>query len=123
MEEIFEAVHGPTDMHFDESSSSSATSTSGHQHHGSYYNFLLRHTSAVDHPEHLYPLPSQVPFLWQIYVENVDPFIKVLHVPTMTKVIHTLRGSYQSLGSGMRALVLAIALAAVTSLNDEQVSI
>ena len=110
-------------MHFDESSSSSATSTSGNQYHGRFHNFLLRHTSAADQQEQIYPPPSQVPFLWQIYVETVDPFMKILHIPTMTKVIHTLRGSYQSLDSGMRALVLAIALAAVMSLNDEQVII
>lgn len=109
-------------MHFDENSSSSATSSSGSQHHGGYYNFLLRHTSATDQQESLNPLPSQVLFLWQIYVENVDPFLKVLHVPTMTKVIHALRGSYKSLNPGMRALVLAIALAAVMSLENEQVN-
>ena len=61
-------------------------------------------------------------FLWQIYMDNVDPFMKVVHVPTMTKVIRELRGSYQSLQPGMQALVLAISLAAVMSLEDEEVS-
>ena len=55
-------------------------------------------------------------------MDNVDPFMKVLHVPTMTKVIRELRGSYHSLGSSMRALVLAISLAALMSLEDEEVS-
>ena len=61
-------------------------------------------------------------FLWQIYVDNVDPFMKVLHVPTMTKVIRELRGSYQSLSPSMQALVLVISLAAIMSLEDEEVS-
>lgn len=60
-------------------------------------------------------------FLWQIYMNKVDPFMKILHVPTMTKVIRKLRGSYESLDSSMHALVLAISFAAVMSLESEGV--
>ena len=60
-------------------------------------------------------------FLWQIYMDNVDPFMKVLHVPTMTKVIRELRGHYHSLGPSMLALVLVISLAAIMSLEGEEV--
>lgn len=70
----------------------------------------------------LYPLPSQMLFLWQIYTDNIDPFMKVLHVPTMTKVIRELKGTYQSLDYSMQALVLAVSFAAVMSLEDEVVS-
>ena len=122
MEHIFEAVHGPTVTHFDEDISSSTMSTSGNRRHNGYYNFLLRNTSAAHQREDLHPLPSQMLFLWQIYMDNVDPFMKVLHVPTMTKVIRELRGSYHSLGPSMQALVLVISLAAIMSLEDEEVS-
>ena len=61
-------------------------------------------------------------FLWQIYTDNVVPFMKVLHTPTMTKVIRELRGGHQSLGPSMQALVLVISLAAIMSLEDEEVS-
>jgi hypothetical protein len=97
-------------------------SVSDNRRHNGYYNFLLRNTSAAHQREDLYPLPSQMLFLWQIYTDNVDPFMKVLHVPTMTKVIRELRGSYHSLGPSMQALVLAISLAAIMSLEDEEVS-
>ena len=120
MEHIFEAVHGHTVIHFDEDSSSSTMS--GSRRHNGYYNFLLRNTSAAHQREDLHPLPSQMLFLWQIYMDNVDPFMKVLHVPTMTKVIRELRGSYHSLGPSMKALVLAISLAALMSLGNEEVS-
>jgi hypothetical protein len=97
-------------------------SVSDNRRHNGYYNFLLRNTSAAHQREDLYPLPSQMLFLWQIYTDNVDPFMKVLHVPTMTKVIRELRGSYHSLSPSMQALVLAISLAALMSLEDEEVS-
>jgi hypothetical protein len=61
-------------------------------------------------------------FLWQIYLDNIDSFIKILHVPSMTKIIREIRGSYNSLGSSMQALVLAISLAAIMSLEDDEVS-
>lgn len=95
---------------------------SGHRRHNGYYNFLLGNKSAVHQQEDLHPLPSQTLFLWQIYIDNVDPFMKVLHLPTMTKVIRELRGSRHSLDSSMQALVLVISLAAIMSLKDEEVS-
>jgi hypothetical protein len=122
VEHIFEAVHGSTAIHFDGDSSSSTMSMSGNQHHNGYYNFLLKNTSAAHQREDLHPLPSQMLFLWQTYMDNVDPFMKVLHVPTMTKVIRELRGSYRSLSPSMQALVLVISLAAIMSLEDEEVS-
>lgn len=64
-----------------------------------------------------------MPFLWQIYIDNIDPFMKILHVPTMTKVIRDLRGSYESLGSSMQALVQVVSLAAMMSLENEEVSV
>lgn len=122
MEQIFEAVHGHTAVHFDEDGSSSTTSMSANRRHSGYYNFLLRNTSATAQQEDLHPLPSQMLFIWQIYMDNVDPFMKVLHVPTMTKIIRELRGNHHSLGPSLNALVLAISLAAIMSLECEEVS-
>jgi hypothetical protein len=42
----------------------------------------------------LQTLPSQMPFIWQIFIENIDPFIKVLHIPTMTKVMQDSNGKF-----------------------------
>ena len=42
----------------------------------------------------LQPLPSQMPFIWQIFVHNVDPFIKILHVPTTAKMIEQSKGEH-----------------------------
>ena len=94
---------------------------SGNRSNSGFYNFLLKNTSAAHRRDDAHPLPSQMPFLWQIYIDNVDPFMKILHVPTMTKVIRDLRGSYETLGSSMQALVLVISLAAIMSLENEEV--
>lgn len=46
----------------------------------------------------LQPLPSQVPYIWEIFVENVDPFVKILHVPTIGKAIKEVKGELKKLG-------------------------
>lgn len=40
----------------------------------------------------LQPLPSQMPYLWQKFVANVDPYVKVLHIPTAMKIVNDSRG-------------------------------
>ncbi len=82
---------------------------------------MLRNAFNSPQQENLYPLPSQMLFLWQTYVDNVDPFTKVLHVPTLTKTIRELRGSYESLDASRRAVVLGVAFAAIMSLGVEEV--
>jgi len=47
--------------------------------------------------------------------------MKVLHVPTITKVIRELRGSYDGLTYGMQAIVMAMSLAAIMSLDEKEV--
>ncbi|KAI0460665.1 hypothetical protein F5B21DRAFT_17660 [Xylaria acuta] len=71
--------------------------------------------------ENLRPLPSQVPYIWETFVENVDPFIKVLHVPTIGRTIKEAKGKFNSMARGMESLMFAISLAAVTSLQEDEV--
>jgi hypothetical protein len=39
------------------------------------------------------PLPSQVPFIWQVFQENVDVLVKVIHVPSVTQAIKDSKGT------------------------------
>lgn len=66
--------------------------------------------------------PSQLGFLWRTYIDNVDPLMKVLHVPTVNKVLRESSGKLNTLPSGLRCLLLAICLAAMTSLTEQEVS-
>ncbi|KAK4082699.1 transcriptional regulator family: Fungal Specific TF [Trichoderma aggressivum f. europaeum] len=68
-----------------------------------------------------HPAPHLLSYIWQAYVENVDPFIKVLHVPTMTEVIRLAEAGFDKLSLGMRALIFSISLAAVNSLSSSDV--
>ncbi len=70
------------------------------------------------------PLPSQIPFLFQTYVDNVNCLVQVIHVPTVSKLIRQITGSTSDdLTPADEALMFAIYYAAITSLEDEDVSI
>lgn len=57
-------------------------------------------------------------FIWRTYVENVDPFVKVLHVPTTDIEVRAIRGNLSTLESDTEALMFAITLAAIASMNE-----
>jgi len=71
--------------------------------------------------ESLHPTPAHMLFVWQTYQDNVDPFVKVLHTPTVTQVLQQCRCQLHELGPSMEALFMSIAYAAVVSLSEEEV--
>lgn len=59
--------------------------------------------------------------MWQLYQENVDPIVKVIHVPTVDKLIKETRKDLNSLTPPNEALMFAIYYAAITSIDDADV--
>ncbi|KAI0839339.1 fungal-specific transcription factor domain-containing protein [Hypoxylon sp. FL0890] len=88
-------------------------------HHG----FVLGYSSSDVDLRKLHPLPSQIPFIWQVYQENVDPLVKILHVPSMSKIIRELRTNMNEISPGMEALMFAIYYASITSMEEDEVKI
>lgn len=66
--------------------------------------------------------PSQVHIfrLWQIYLDNVNPLLKVTHTPTLQPRIIDAAGSVASINPTMTALMFAIYCVATASLLDEE---
>lgn len=56
-------------------------------------------------------------------MDNVDPIVKLLHVPTMTKIVKDLRSDMSTMTPGVEALMFAIYLAAITSMEHDEVHI
>ncbi|KAF4980440.1 hypothetical protein FZEAL_3556 [Fusarium zealandicum] len=69
----------------------------------------------------LRPLPSQVPFLLDIFSDSVNAFGHVLHMPSIRDMVRPCRGSPASLSPANEALMFSIYYAAVTSMEDEDV--
>lgn len=69
------------------------------------------------------PLPAEMFFLWETFVEIVSPFVHILHVPTMAKAIHGCRGRVNTLDPSMEPLTFAISMATVNSMTEEEVGV
>ena len=66
--------------------------------------------------------PSQVHIfrLWQVYLDNVNPLLKVTHTPTLQSRIIDAAGDVRNITPTMVALMFAIYCVAVISLQDEE---
>ncbi|OTB04124.1 hypothetical protein M426DRAFT_22994 [Hypoxylon sp. CI-4A] len=69
------------------------------------------------------PNLGQIRQLWDIYIHNVDPLVRILHKPTIERILDDLSLDGESFGCEVRALLLAICYAAVSSLPPSQVRV
>ena len=83
---------------------------------------LFRRNLSSSHPDirEFHPLSSQIPYLLNVYNENVNQIIQIVHIPTITKMIRDVR--INSLTPPNEALMFAIYYAAVTSMEEDDVS-
>ena len=89
------------------------------------YAFLFRHNLSPSAPNlrEFHPLPSQIPFLLEVFSENVNFFIRIVHLPTVTKIVRDWRGSGMTgLTPANEALMFSIYYAAITSMEEDDVS-
>ncbi|PKS08341.1 hypothetical protein jhhlp_005285 [Lomentospora prolificans] len=68
-----------------------------------------------------HPPPDQIPYLWQIYKENVEPAIKLIHMPSLDKIFQELVNGARDLTPPNEALVFAIYFAALVALEEDEV--
>ena len=89
------------------------------------YAFLFRHNLSPLAPDlrDFHPLPSQIPFLLDVFSENVNSLVQIVHMPTITKMFRDLRGSGMTRCTpANQALMFSIYYAAITSMEEDDVS-
>ena len=103
-----------------QSSDDDETELSSNMHvPGSHQGFVFGFSSQNVDMLSLHPLPQQVPLYWKTFKENVDPLVKVLHIPTIEPTIHRAASHLSNLSRGFEALMFAIYYGAVTSLSAQ----
>ena len=75
--------------------------------------FLLTQVSQ----EQRHPEPRHIFRLWQIFVENVNPLAKVLHVPTFQQRIFEVSWNIPSISKPTQAIMFAVYTLAIGSLS------
>lgn len=123
LDEIRTETQTVTEEDSDESATeeSPASATTQEQSSTAHQSFIMGYRSADVDLRPFHPLPSQIPFIWQIYQENVDPLVKILHVPSMDKLIREIRNNLDTLTPPTEALMFSIYYAAITSMDEAEV--
>ncbi|KAK5053761.1 hypothetical protein LTR84_001722 [Exophiala bonariae] len=85
----------------------------------SYQRFIFGMTTVPQASglRHLHPPEARIFSLWQVYLENVDPLLKILHVPTTQRQVLRASGHLDNIPPPVETLMFAIYFAAVTSLQ------
>jgi hypothetical protein len=86
--------------------------------------FLFGHNLTSQSPSitSLHPLPSQIPFLLDVFAENVNAILQVVHLPTVKAMVRDWRNhEMKGLTPANEALMFSIYYAAVTSMEDDDV--
>lgn len=83
--------------------------------------FLFGYNSLMMNLRPLHPRSNQASRYWQLYVENIDPVTKILHVPSFEKKFNDAYKDLQLLEAGTEALMFSIYYSVVTSLSVDTV--
>lgn len=67
----------------------------------------------------LHPTQAKILKLWQIYLDNVDPLLKLTHSPTLQARIIDAVGDTTNLSPNLEALIFGIYCMSILSLDDE----
>lgn len=70
----------------------------------------------------LHPPPAQLTALFYFYQQNVDPMVKLLHIPSLRNLVMRASANIDAIPSGnyVEALLFAMYYAAITSLTQEE---
>ncbi|KAI0885814.1 fungal-specific transcription factor domain-containing protein [Annulohypoxylon maeteangense] len=68
-----------------------------------------------------HPLPSQIPFLLNVFSENVNIMVRIVHIPTVYKMVQDAGSNLSSLTPANEALMFAIYYASVTSMEEDDI--
>ena len=82
-------------------------------------DFVLGMTPNSTGIRDLHPIPEQVFTLWQIFLDNVNPLSKIVHVPSLQPMVIEASSHLDTLPKNFEALIFSIYSMAVLSIPGE----
>ncbi|KAJ4299739.1 hypothetical protein N0V90_004985 [Kalmusia sp. IMI 367209] len=83
-------------------------------------DILLGVSSAPSTLRAFHPNPGQIFKLWQVYLDNINPLVKVFHAPSVQQVISNASGNLDDVPKNVEALMFAIYACSVESLSNSE---
>ena len=112
--EMRDILDDPTDEEEDYPSPDSASPASAN-HQG----FIFSFSSTACSLRNYHPPPEQIPIYWNIYKDNVDPVFKLLHIPSMEKIVLHAAQDLNHISKSLEALLFVIYYASITSTSSD----
>lgn len=112
--EMQDILDDPTDEEDDYPSPGSGSSASAN-HQG----FIFSFSSTILSLRNFHPRVEQIPTYWNIYKTNIDPVIKLFHIPFHENMISQASQDLDHISKPLEVFMFAIYYAAVTSLSAE----
>jgi hypothetical protein len=82
--------------------------------------FVFGFSSILLDMQALRPPAERIVLLWQLYLENVDPLIKMIHTPSVQRQILIASRQPENVPPALEALMFAIYYAAVISIQSPE---
>ena len=115
--EMRDILDDPTEDEDDYPSPGSGSSAAAN-HQGFLFNF----SSTVLDLRVFHPRPEHIPTYWHMFKENVDPVIKLFHIPHYEKLYFKAARDMDHLSKPMEVLLFTVYFAAVTTISQEECS-
>ena len=113
--EMRDILDDDTEDEDDYPSPGSGSSASGNHHQG----FLFSFSSTILSLRRFHPIPEQISIYWAIFKTNIDPVIKLLHVPHYEKMISQASLDLDHISKPIELLMFTIYFAATTTLSPD----
>jgi hypothetical protein len=85
-------------------------------------DFIFGVSPIFEDLSYFHPPISQVLHYWQVYLDNCECLLKLMHTPTVNLIIqNAVRNDFHGLGKSDELLIFCFYFAAITSLTDEEV--
>lgn len=87
---------------------------------GLHQGWMFGYSSIMYDMSKLHPSPSQIFIIWEIFKENVDPVLKIVHVPTVKNIIMKAAVNASGLSKASESLFYSICFSAIVSMTEDQ---
>jgi hypothetical protein len=85
-------------------------------------DFVFGVSPVFDDLSFFHPPLSQVLHYWQVYLDNCECLLKLIHTPTFSLIIqNTVRNDFHDLDKSDELLMFCFYFAAITSLTEDEV--
>lgn len=90
------------------------------QETGSPFTISSAFDLGIDDLTNSHPSTKLIYKLWEIFLNNVNPLVKIIHVPTVQRQLLEASVDLESVSRPFEALMFAIYASAITSLRNEE---